>query len=92
MGGNQKIVVANGLAEPFQFETKNAVMSVRGLQKRQYLDSREHAVDLSGEAHRATAMGAISKFCGDNNADGDTPPFISGGPTCNPSVRPTDEV
>ena len=31
MGGNQKVVVANGLAKPFQFETKHAVVSVRGL-------------------------------------------------------------
>ena len=47
MSGDQKVVVANGLAEPFQFETKHAVMSVRGLRKRQYFYSREHGFDLS---------------------------------------------
>ena len=47
MGGNQKVVVANGLAAPFQFEAKHAVVSVRRLRKRQNLDSREHGFDLS---------------------------------------------
>ena len=92
MGGNQKVIVADRLAEPFQFDTKHAVMSVRGLRKRQYIDSRKHGFDLSREAHRVAAMGAVSKFCGDDNADGDTPPFISGDPPRNLSVRPTDKV
>ena len=47
MSGDQKVVVTNGLAEPFEFETKHAIMSVRGLRKRQNLDSREHGFDLS---------------------------------------------
>ena len=92
MGGNQKVVVANGLAEPFQFEAKHAVVSVRRLRKRQYFYSREHGFELSCEAHRAAALGTVSKFCRDDNADGDTPPFTCGGPSRNLSARLTDEV
>ena len=92
MGGYQKVVAANGSAEPFQFETKHAVMPVRRLRKRQNLDSREQGFDLSCEAHRTAAMGTVSKFCGDDNADRDTPPFIRGGSPRNRSVRLTEEV
>ena len=72
MGGNQKVIVADGRSISLQSGANSAVIPGDSLLKWQHVHSGQNGFQLRGRPRRAPALGAIPKRRSNNHADPET--------------------